>query len=118
MALGHGGAKLAFTLASSPPSSSSRTMIGWPRHVLDASACSLSLHAFRSDALPPNFGVNSSSPPICLLTTSGRTTDQSTDPRHENTITAPMSASRSHGGGVGPSDGDGDGCVTPTVSRV
>ncbi len=101
---GHGGAKSAFTFETSPPSSSSIARIGWPRHVLWATPSRRVVSSRRLSGSPPKFGVNRSTPPMWLFTRTGRTSDQSTAPRHDSTITEPMSASRSHDSGRDPKD--------------
>src|SRR5437764_9716206 len=81
-----------------------------------------SVHDFKSAGSPPKFGVNSNTPPTWLCASTGLTALQSRAPRQENTITDPMSASRSHDAdaGRGEAEGskDGNGDVIATANRA
>src|SRR5207248_1611932 len=120
--LGHGGAESVFTFDTKPPSWSSITRIGWSAQVSEVIWLMRSVHDFKSAGNPPKFGVNSNTPPTWYRASTGLTAPQSRAPRHENTITAPMSASRSHdadagkGEAVGNKEGDGD--VIETARRA
>src|SRR5205823_9012282 len=120
--LGQGGAESVFTFDTKPPSWSSITRIGCSAQLSDVTALMRSVHDFKSAGKPPKFGVNSNTPPTWLRASTGLTALQSRAPRQENTITAPMSASRSHdadaGRGEASGSNDGDGDVIATAKRA
>jgi hypothetical protein len=82
--------------------------MGCSEHWLCASCCSRLAHTRTPAGVPPKFALNSRTPPTWSRLSSGPTTFQPIVPRHERTISEPMSASRSHGSALGEAEADAD----------